>query len=142
LVIDANGNPLNFTLSKANWHDQRKILETIDGIKIGQRVRRPKRLGLDKGYDSEPLRQELRKRGIVPNPKYRKNHVTVPKGDRRKINTRSVTVGNVGKSKGTLPGLTTAIAWIAFLKKVKKLIALLCESISSDTTCAFCFSAF
>jgi hypothetical protein len=28
------------------------------------------------------------------------------------------------------------------LKKVKKLIALLCESISSDTTCAFCFSAF
>jgi len=80
LVIDANGNPLNFTLSKATWHDQRKTLETIDGIKIGKRVRRPKRLGLDKGYESEPLRQELRKRGIVPNAKYRKNHVTIPKG--------------------------------------------------------------
>jgi len=80
LVIDANGNPLNFSLSKANWHDQRKILETIDGIKIGKRRRRPKRLGLDKGYDSEPLRQQIRKRGIVPNAPYRSNHVSVPKG--------------------------------------------------------------
>jgi hypothetical protein len=42
-------------LSKANWHDQRKILETIDGIKIGKRRRRPKRLGLDKGYDTQSL---------------------------------------------------------------------------------------
>lgn len=80
MVIDANGHPLNFTLSKANWHDQRKILETIDGIKIGKRRRRPKRLGLDKGYDSEPLRQRLRQRGIVPNAPYRSNHMTVPKG--------------------------------------------------------------
>jgi transposase len=80
VVIDANGHPLNFTLSKANWHDQRKILETIDGIKIGKRRRRPKRLGLDKGYDSEPLRQQLRQRGIVPNAPYRSNHVTAPKG--------------------------------------------------------------
>ncbi len=67
LVIDANANPLNFTLSQANWHDQRKTLETIDGIKIGKRVRCPKRLGLDKGYDSEPLK--LRKGGIVPKAK-------------------------------------------------------------------------
>jgi hypothetical protein len=65
-----------------------------------------------------------------------------PKGDRRKISARNVTVGNVGRSKETSLGLTTAIAWIVFLKKVKKLIALLCESISSDTTCAFCFSTF
>jgi len=67
-------------VSKANWNDQRKLLETIDGIKIGKRRRRPKRLGLDKGYDSEPLRRELRKRGIIPNAPYRKNHVTVPRG--------------------------------------------------------------
>ena len=79
-MVDANGNPLNFTLSKANWHDQRQILETIDGIKIGKRRRRPKRLGLDKGYDSEPLRQQLRRRGIVPNAPYRCNHVSRSKG--------------------------------------------------------------
>lgn len=71
---------MNFTLSKANWNDQRKILETVDGIRIGQRKRKPKRLGLDKGYDSEPLRRALRRRRIVPIAPYRKNHVTIPLG--------------------------------------------------------------
>ena len=79
-MIAANGNPLNFSLSKANWHDQRKALETVDGIKIGKGRRRPKRLGLDKGYDSEPLRRALRQRGLSPHAKYRRNHVSVPKG--------------------------------------------------------------
>ena len=78
MVIDANGHPLNFTLSKANWHDQRKILETIDGIKIGKRRRRPKRLGLDKGYDSDPLRTALRHRRIVPFAAYRSNRKIDP----------------------------------------------------------------
>jgi len=67
-------------LSKANWHDPRKILETIEGIKIGKRRRRPKRLGLEKGDDSEPLRQQLRKRGIVPNAPDRSHHGSIPKG--------------------------------------------------------------
>jgi transposase len=56
------------------------VLETIDGISIGKHRRRPRRLGLDKGYDSEPLRQALRKRGIVPNAPCRSNHLSVPKG--------------------------------------------------------------
>jgi transposase len=73
LVIDANGNPLNFTLSKANRYDQLNLLETIDGIKIGKRRRRPKRLELDKGYESDPLRQELRSRRIIPIASYRSN---------------------------------------------------------------------
>lgn len=79
-MVDANGHPLNFQLSKANWHDQRKILETIDGIRIGKRRRRPTRVGLDKGYDSEPLRRELRRRRIVPNAPFRDNHVTISRG--------------------------------------------------------------
>jgi transposase len=33
-----------------------------------------------KGYDSEPLRQALRRRRIIPIVPYRKNHVTVPRG--------------------------------------------------------------
>jgi transposase len=73
LVGDARGNPLNFSLSKANRHDQGKGLETIDGIRIGKRRRRPKRLGLDKGYDSDPLRQALRRRRIIPLASYRRN---------------------------------------------------------------------
>jgi transposase len=60
-------------LSKANRNDQVNVLETIDGIKIGKRRRRPKRLGLDKGYDSDPLRQALRRRRIMPLASYRRN---------------------------------------------------------------------
>jgi transposase len=76
--VDAKGHPLNFTLSKANCHDQIHGRETIDGIKIGKRRRRPKRLGLDKGYDSDPLRQELRRRRIVPIASYRSNRKIDP----------------------------------------------------------------
>ncbi|MDQ3257829.1 MAG: IS5 family transposase [Acidobacteriota bacterium] len=79
-VVDAHGHPLNFTISKANWSDQRNLLATVDSIRIGKRRRRPKRLGLDKGYDSEPLRRELRRRRITPNAPYRKNHVSIPLG--------------------------------------------------------------
>ena len=77
-MIDARGNPLNGTLSKANRHDQVKVLETIDGIRIGKRRRRPKRLGLDKGYESDPLRQALRRRRIVPFASYRRNRKLAP----------------------------------------------------------------
>jgi transposase len=80
LVVEGHGHPLNFVISRGHHHDQRYILETIDGIRIGQRKRKPKRLGLDKGYDSEPLRQALRRRRIIPIVPYRKNHVTVPRG--------------------------------------------------------------
>ena len=72
-MIDGRGNPLNFSLSKANRHDQGKVLETLDGIRIGKRRRRPTRLGLDKGYDSDPLRQALRQRRIIPIVSYRRN---------------------------------------------------------------------
>ena len=86
-MIDANGNPLNFTLSKANRNDQINLLETIDGIKIGKRLRRPKRLGLDKGYDSDELRAALRDRRIVPIAAYRRNRkidpATLPVKERR-----------------------------------------------------------
>jgi len=64
---------LNFNISKANIHDQKRLLTTIEGIKIGKRKRKPKRLGLDKGYDSDPLRKEVRNRRITPIAPYRSN---------------------------------------------------------------------
>jgi hypothetical protein len=79
-VVESHGHPLNFVISRGNPHDQRYILETIDGLRSGKRKRKPKRVGLDKGYDSEPLRQGLRHRRIVPIVPYRKNPVTVPRG--------------------------------------------------------------
>ena len=71
-VIEARGNPLPFTLSKANRHDQVKVLATRDGIRIGKRRRRPKRWGLDKGDDSDPWRRALRRRWIGPLASYRR----------------------------------------------------------------------
>ena len=79
-MIEAHGHPLAFTISRANYHDQRNLLVTIDSIRIGRRCLRPKRLGLDKGYDSEPLRRELRQRRITPNAAHRRNHVSIPLG--------------------------------------------------------------
>jgi transposase len=80
LVVDGHGHPLNLTLSTANRHDSVKLLETIDGIRIGRRKRKPKRLGLDKGYDSEPHRRALRQRRIISIGPYRRNHVSRPRG--------------------------------------------------------------
>jgi transposase len=79
-VVDGHGHPLNLTLSTANRHDSVQLLQTIDGIQIGQRKRKPKRLGLDKGYDSEPHRRALRQRRIIPIARYRCNHVTRSRG--------------------------------------------------------------
>jgi hypothetical protein len=56
LVMESQGHPLNFVISRRPHHGQRYILEAIDGLRSGQRKRKPKRFGLDKGYDSEPLR--------------------------------------------------------------------------------------
>lgn len=66
IIIDAQGNFLAITCGRANRHDQTFAVKTIDKVMVGRRVRRPKRLGGDKGYDSNPLRNEARKRHIVP----------------------------------------------------------------------------
>ena len=60
------------TLSAANVHDSRMMLETIDAIgpikccRRGRPRKRPAKLHAEKAYDSSPLRAELRKRGITP----------------------------------------------------------------------------
>lgn len=59
---------------KANYHDQRLFLKTVDRITIRGRIRRPKRLGADKGYDVDNFRKELMKRGVKPCLVRRKNN--------------------------------------------------------------------
>ena len=54
------------TCCRANHHDQKLALKTVDRITVSGRIRRPKRLGADKGYDSDKLRRELKKRNIKP----------------------------------------------------------------------------
>ena len=73
IACEGLGLPVRFLLTGGEVHDVTQASALIEGIPAEQVI-------ADKGYDSEPLRQELRKRGIVPNAKYRKNHVTIPKG--------------------------------------------------------------
>lgn len=64
--MDGSGLPLVAITAKANVHDVRLALPTVDALKIGERRRRPKRVRADKGYDSQAFRQALRQRHIKP----------------------------------------------------------------------------
>jgi transposase len=68
LLVDRSGIPLSATLTGANRHDITELLnlvERIPGIagKVGRPVKRPKIVQGDRGYDSEPHRRSLKKRG-------------------------------------------------------------------------------
>lgn len=69
--MDGNGLPLVAASVKANVHDLLCALRTVDNLWIGNRLRRPKRLGADKGYDGIAFRKALRKRGIKPAIRHR-----------------------------------------------------------------------
>jgi len=71
LVTDANGIPLSVKLTGANRHDVTQLLPLVDSIppiggKVGRPLQRPDSILGDRGYDSEPHRKKLRKRGITP----------------------------------------------------------------------------
>lgn len=68
---DGNGTPLNVITTAANVNDVAQTLTPVDGVppvagRVGHPRNRPEALLGDKGYDSEPNRSALRKRGIPP----------------------------------------------------------------------------
>ncbi len=70
LIVDGAGRPLAFTLTGAQVNEKKVALQTVDRIWVkrgrGRPKQRPKQLAADVGYDSRPLRRQLRKRGITP----------------------------------------------------------------------------
>jgi len=71
IITDAGGIPLAIVLTGANTHDVTQLIPLVDGIrpvsgKRGRPRKRPERVQGDRGYDSEPHRQLLRKRHIEP----------------------------------------------------------------------------
>jgi IS5 family transposase len=66
IVIDARGNFLSIVCGKANRHDQIFALQAIDDAVTHGSIKRPRRLGADKGYDSNTLRRQLYARKIYP----------------------------------------------------------------------------
>jgi transposase len=62
---------LAIVLTGANTHDVTQLIPLVDGIrpvrgKRGRPRQRPQRVQGDRGYDSEPHRQQLRQRHIEP----------------------------------------------------------------------------
>lgn len=71
LICDGRGTPLKVITTAANVNDVTQTLALVDGIppvagRPGRPRRRPEALLGDKGYDSNPDREELRKRRILP----------------------------------------------------------------------------
>jgi transposase len=68
LLVDAQGLPLAVKLTKANRNDITQLLPLVEAIPQLKRRRgrprpQPRQLQADRGYDSEPHRKVLRKRG-------------------------------------------------------------------------------
>jgi transposase len=71
IVADANGIPLVTHVTAANQHDVTQTIPLIDDIppiqgKPGRPRKRPDEAYADRAYDSEPHREQMRKRGITP----------------------------------------------------------------------------
>jgi transposase len=71
VLTDAQGIPLNVTLTAANVNEVTEVLHVLTtmppvGGKPGPDRQRPERLQGDRGYDSEPLRDILRWLRITP----------------------------------------------------------------------------
>src|SRR6266536_2831802 len=70
VLVDAQGIPLSGDVTLANVPEIKELLPLVDSCgpldKAGEPQRRPKEAYADRAYDSEPHRNELRKRGVVP----------------------------------------------------------------------------
>jgi transposase len=70
-VTDARGTPLAATTTAANYPDVKELERAADAVppvrgKPGRPKRRPGELYADRGFDSDPHRAALRRRGIRP----------------------------------------------------------------------------
>lgn len=68
LLVEGRGIPLTVSLTGANRHDITQLLNLVESIpsvkgRRGRPRRKPQRLQGDRGYDSEPHRQALKKKG-------------------------------------------------------------------------------
>ncbi len=70
VLTDAHGIPLVATLTAANRHDITQLLPLVDALPVlrgrpGRPVTRPQVIQGDRGYDSQPHRDHLHRRGIA-----------------------------------------------------------------------------
>jgi transposase len=70
ILVDAQGLPLSGDVTPANVPESKELMPLVDSAgpldEAGDPQHRPEKLYGDRAYDSEPQREELRKRGIEP----------------------------------------------------------------------------
>ena len=71
IISDAQGTPLAVLLTAANVNDVSELMPLVHAIpairgKRGRPRSRPERVQGDRGYDSNPYRQQLKQMGIEP----------------------------------------------------------------------------
>ena len=71
LLTDGNGTPLAMRTTGANRHESTQLLALVDAVppvagKPGRPRRKPEAVLGDRAFDSQPLREALWERGIVP----------------------------------------------------------------------------
>jgi transposase len=78
VLVDGQGLPLGVRLESASPSEVTLAEATLDEVRVPRRKGRPRqkpeRVIADRGYDSDPLRQRLQKRGIELIAPYRKNN--------------------------------------------------------------------
>jgi hypothetical protein len=84
VVVDGAGLPLGDHLHSAPPSEVKLVEATLQAIRVGRSHRagrpreKPERLIADRGYDSDPLRQQLARRGIELIAPRRKNRRKPP----------------------------------------------------------------
>ena len=90
VLVDGEGIPLGVLLASATPHEVTLAEPALATVRVPRRGRgrprmRPRRIVADRGYDSDPLRQRLRRRGIELIVPYRSNKRNRPYQDGRKL---------------------------------------------------------
>ncbi|MBE9924311.1 transposase [Cellulosimicrobium cellulans] len=71
LIVDANGTPLQGSVTGGNRHDATQLLPMVDALPairgvVGRTRREPRRQYAHRGYDYDLYRRRLRARSITP----------------------------------------------------------------------------
>ncbi|MGB7553379.1 MAG: transposase [Candidatus Korobacteraceae bacterium] len=89
VLVDGQGLPLGVRLESASPAEVTLAEATLAEVRVprpkGRPRQKPERVIADRGYDSDPLRQRLKKRGIDLIVPYRKNNQERRYEDGRKL---------------------------------------------------------
>ncbi len=89
VLVDGEGLPMGVRLESASPSEVNLAEATVAEVRVprpqGRPRQKPKRIIADRGYDSDPLRERFKKRGIELIAPYRKNNKLRRYEDGRKL---------------------------------------------------------